>query len=237
MRSLGNGAVRTWWSTTCTLTATLLMGYANSFSFIFNDGAFVSPQTGNFIRMGATIGRGFGVISSSDITLLVGFVAGCIIGGLVASKNASGHPLRGVTSWSAVTGGVLLLALGAETVSNATSVLILSMLSGLCLSLLRKVADVDVNNCIMTGNTKNIFANAVKGVKGGDCLALRKAMVYLGVVLLFFIGAVLAGMVSIFGKETSLVVALAICAIPYIAFGFERLSVGQSDARKRRSVG
>lgn len=206
-----------------TLVATVLMGYVNSYSYIFNGGSFVSPQTGNFVRMGAAIGGGVGAISGNDLALFGGFAAGCVLGGILIASNLKDKPAYDCILWSMIALPVVVLALFAEVVPPVVSVLVLSVLSGVCLALIRSIANVDVNNCIMTGNTKNAVVCFVRGVMGKDASLVRKALVYAFVIGVFFLGALMAGVLSPLGREMGILVACALCLVPYAAMLYARV--------------
>lgn len=197
-----------------TLCSTFLLGYLNAYSYVFNQSSYVTPQTGNLVNLGLAIAREDTASSILNFMLLIGFAIGCVIGAVLLMKIELTHRFLIIT-WSVFTGLLMLVYLLNASLSQPFSVILLATLSGFALTLFRKIEMVDVNNGIMTGNFKNLYANFCGGIGARDQKQLMKAVIYLVVIVTFFSGCILGGYMSNFGEGATLIFSFAFCLLPY----------------------
>jgi uncharacterized membrane protein YoaK (UPF0700 family) len=199
-----------------TCFSTFILGYLNAYSLLFRNASLVSPQTGNLVNLGIRLSQGNTEGLLNNLMLFGGFAVGCFIAPWVASK-ISNKKKEFFISWTifAIPAWLNLLLMGS--IPPALSIFTLSFTSGIGLCFFRKIGKLDLNNNIMTGNLKNMFGTLFEVTILKNKEKSKNFILYAVTILLFFIGALVAGLVSKAGESSTLWVVSILYLIPYIA--------------------
>jgi uncharacterized membrane protein YoaK (UPF0700 family) len=194
--------------------STLILGFLNAYSAIFNHSTLISAQTGNLVNLGIELSRGQIHLLADNLCLLLGFAAGCGLGAVFISKCQKNR----LFGWSLFSAIIWLSTLLSPWMTANHSVVVFSFLSGIALTFFRNFEKSNLNNGIMTGNLKNFYAYVVNFLLRNKKEELKLALDILILVFLFFLGSFLGGAASSLGKGAMLTAVSLSCLIPYIIF-------------------
>lgn len=141
-----------------TIESTLIIGLLNAYSYASASQVYISPQTGNLISIGFHISQGKWVGIWVNLTIFLGFSAGCFLAAGLQSKKWQER--KRLTMNIVIQGIVLFSCILIDLYGlSQLDLLLLSGISGLCLSSYRQIGSTkSVNNSIMTGNLRNLYA-------------------------------------------------------------------------------
>ena len=197
-----------------TCISAFILGYMNAHAALFEIGVFVSPQTGNMINMAIRIGQGDLEGFIRTLAIFGGFLAGCFLGsGLV--KKISNVRKEFFTHWSFFFVPILLNMIFINSIPLLLMIFNLSFVSGLSLCFFRKIYDIEVNNCIITGNMRTIGSSLYEIVIKKN---LSKSVIFWTFTIstfLFFFGALVLTLLAYLGRERTFFVLVIIGAVPY----------------------
>lgn len=179
--------------TNATAVATITLGYLNARSFMHHEGAFAGPQTGNLIKIGISIGQGDFSFPSGELAVLLGFVAGCILGSTFVEHRTLSRTylIEPWLSYSALLLVVAVLDCCSLTVARAA---LGNVAGGLALTAFRSLGAGEVNDAIQTGNLKNVIGGVTENFIAWLRKGVRQSWASTGrcaaAVILFFCGVI-----------------------------------------------
>jgi Predicted membrane protein len=200
-----------------TILSALIVGILDAYSTIQNEGTIMSAQTGNLVNLAVKLATGHFSGLANHFALLIGFALGCILSVFIlrlfkTKKN------RQMILWTVFSIFIWLIALFGSHFSEVMSIIALSFSAGMALSFFRELRSSNLNNGIMTGNLKNMYGALVDVVVYKEVQKLPEAMNLLTVIIIFFVGSLVGGLVSNVSMTAILFVAAVICLLPYIQF-------------------
>ena len=199
--------------TIITCFSIFVIGFLNGHTQVYM-GSFVSPQTGNLIHFGLAAANGNirGIIWSSLI--FFGFIFGCLFSTFTKTVIKK-ERVSFLFGWSIVALPIILYVIFHENIHNYISLFILSSVSGSALCLFRKIAHIELNNIIVTGNMRLFSIAAYDFLVLKDKGKLSNFAIFGIGLFLFFLGAFFFGLANNLGNTGVLVSSVIICAIPY----------------------
>ena len=198
-----------------TIFSAFVVGMLDAYSTIHNDGTIMSAQTGNLVNLAVKLGTGHFSGLANHFSLLIGFAIGCILSVFILrlfkeKKN------RQMILWTVFTIFIWMIALLGAHLSEFMSISALSFSAGVALSFFRELRSSNLNNGIMTGNLKNMYGALVDVFVYREVKKLPEALNLLTVIIIFFLGSFIGGLISNIGLTAILFVAAIICLIPYV---------------------
>ncbi|MBC8589081.1 YoaK family protein [Paratissierella segnis] len=200
--------------TIMTSLPTMLLGYLNVYSLVFNDSNLISVQTGNLINMAIKLSKG-NIDLSNEFSLVIGFALGCFFSTIILLKTEMSFKTL-IIRWTLFSSIIWVYSIFDNYFSDTISIFILSFMSAMALNFFRLINNNVSNNGIMAGNLRNLYASLGKLMILKNLDILNDILCYLLVVILFIIGAYFGSIVSCFGNGTMLLIASGICVIPYL---------------------
>lgn len=194
--------------------STLILGFLNAYSAIYNHSTLISAQTGNLVNLGIELSKGEIDSAADNLCLLVGFGAGCTLAAVLISECKKNWRF----GWSVFSVIIWLSTVFNSILTSNLSVVVYSFLSGIALTFFRDFEKSNLNNGIMTGNLKNFYSYLVNFVLRHKREEAKLALDILLLVLLFFLGSFLGGASASLGKTAMLTGVSASCLLPYLIF-------------------
>ncbi|WKA56597.1 YoaK family protein [Planococcus shixiaomingii] len=175
-------------STALTMLAIFLMGFIDAYTFLQQNEAFVTAQTGNLVSLSVKLFSGQWKEAISHVWVFVGFAIGAFAGEAVIDRSRD----KGIKKYRFYlliqTILLLALALAQEHVAGAIMLFVLGTLAGYELTIFRKFRGTSVNNGIMTGNTKNLMGHLYQLIFNNDSKAKSHFNNLAATVLIFMMG-------------------------------------------------
>lgn len=203
-------------TTFATCLSTFMLGYLNAYSLLFENASLVSPQTGNLVNLGVKLAQGNIDAIAVNIMIFGGFGIGCFLApwllGKVKDKQA-----EFLATWIVFVAPIWLNLIFIDAITPLLSILILSFVSGVGLCFFRKIGQLDLNNNIMTGNLKNMYAALFEGTILKKAEKYKVVFKYAIIILLFFIGTLAAGLVSKLGAFNTLLIITLLSFVPLLS--------------------
>ncbi|MBY7142636.1 DUF1275 domain-containing protein [Virgibacillus sp. NKC19-3] len=210
--------------TVLTAFSTFLMGFIDAYTFITQNGLFASAQTGNMVVLAAKLFEGNPWEAFTHTASFIGFALGAFLGQGIMEffKDHNWKKYRIYLLIQAVF--LFIIACIQQSVGSSMIGLLLGLLAGYELTMFRKIKSTNINNGIMTGNTKNLMNNLYLAIFNKDEEALRTFFTLLLGVGIFMLG-VGSGTVIVlyFGVTLNLWLAFLITGLFYIWLLFKRV--------------
>ena len=196
-----------------TLVSALVMGGLDAYGILAHNGSVVTAQTGNLVNIGLNLAQGEFRALPNHLALLLGFAAGCIlpvfiVKSLVKTKNLW-------VLWTIFTVVVWIRVLLGASLSIFASLVLLSFIAGMALSFFREMRTSNLNNGIMTGNLKNMYAALVEAMVYKQKQKYPEAFHLLLVIICFFCGSFIGGLLAKVSLFVTLLACGIICLCPY----------------------
>lgn len=194
-----------------TIISTFLMGMIDAYTFLEQDGAFASAQTGNIVTLSVKLFTGKFSLLTSHIVVFVGYALGAFVGEAAVDKlkQTALYKSRRILFIQAVLVG--FLAVFQSVLNDSIMIFCLGLLAGYEITVFRKFKTTTVNNGVMTGNTKNMMNNLYQAIFNKSKQARTDFYHFLFIILIFMIGA---GMGVLIMKVSGILLLwLAFCII------------------------
>lgn len=184
-----------------------LAGFLDAVAFVEIDGLYVSFMSGNSMHLGGFLARMNWPGAGLACAVIAIFVAGAVLGTLVADANPSRPRLALMTCELALLGGALGLALPGLT---HAALLIVALAMGMqnCLHLLAQGADV--GRGFITGTLMNLGQSLARAHRDA---AERRKLLPLASSWLAFVAGAIAGTLVIARISLAAALAMAIAAL------------------------
>lgn len=204
---------KNWKQTIITCFGMLITGFMNGHTQV-NMGIFVGPQTGNLINMALNLSFGLQEAFLRNFTNFTAFLLGCIIGTLMVRK-IKGRTALPIIGWTTIVVPFLLYMVFFKQFHFNISIFILSITSGIAISIFRKIADVELNNIIQTGNMRTFSMALLDTFFMGNKEKMKTFLVFGTGIGLFFLGSFLYGITYAIGENSAMIFALILSVVPY----------------------
>ncbi|TLG77478.1 YoaK family protein [Culicoidibacter larvae] len=202
-------------ATFITCLSTFILGYINAYSLLFENSSLVSPQTGNLVNLGIKLSQGFSAGLLTNLMIFSGFGIGCFLAPWLLSK-VKNKQIEFFLTWTVFVAPIWINLLFINTITPLFSILLLSFVSGVGLCFFRKINQLDLNNNIMTGNLKNMYAALFEVTILKKVEKYKTILEYALIIFLFFIGTFIAGLLSSYGAFVTLVIIVGLSLVPYL---------------------
>ena len=199
-----------------TLFSTFLMGFIDAYTFITQDGLFASAQTGNIVVMSAKLFSGSPLEAIAHLSSFIGFAIGAFLAqGMVERfKEYDWRKYRTFLFLQVIF--LFIVALVQQNIGASLIGFLLGLLAGYELTVFRKIKSTDINNGIMTGNTKNLMNNLYLAIFHKNKESLATFFTLLIGIGVFMLGAGAGAFVLLFGTEWNLWTAFILNVIFYV---------------------
>ena len=196
-----------------TIMATFLMGFIDAYTFIEQEGAFASAQTGNMVMLSAKLFTGEFGEAATHLLVLVAYALGAFVGEALIHRYESKelYDSRLILLLQTVLLG--FLAFLQPYLNDAIILFCLGLLAGYELTVFRKFKGTTVNNGIMTGNTKNAMNNLYQALVNRDTKARLDFFHLMTVIVVFLLGAGIGTFVVKWHAQLNLWVAFSLVLI------------------------
>lgn len=209
--------------TALTCLSAFIIGHLNVYSIKFNEGTFVSAQTGNLTNLGIMVSEGDFSSLGSNMLLLFGFGMGCTVGTALLRKFQESSN-RYLLAWMVFAMPIWINGAFVAFIPRWGSVLLLSFTGGAGLCFFRTMGTMDLNNTIMTGNLKNMWALFYEGFALREWGKLFHGLAFFIITALFFLGCLISGLIS-----SSLLFICVIALLPLPVLWYNKAKVGEAD--------
>lgn len=201
--------------TVLTIFSTFLMGFLDAYTFITQDGLFASAQTGNMVVLGAKLFEGDFMEALVHI-FFVGFAVGAFIAqGVIERFKEYGWEKYRIYLFLQMV-FLLIIAIIQKNIGPSVIGFLLGLLAGYELTVFRKIKSTNINNGIMTGNTKNLMNNLYLAIFNKNKEALHTFLTLLLGLCVFMLGVGSGTVVQLFGVYLNLWLAFFITGLFYI---------------------
>ncbi|WP_052360735.1 YoaK family protein [Oceanobacillus manasiensis] len=202
--------------TVLTIFSTFLMGFIDAYTFITQDGLFASAQTGNMVVLGAKLLEGDFMEALVHFSSFAGFAVGAFIAqGIIEHFKEYGWKKYRIYLFLQMV-FLLVIAIVQQNISPSVIGFLLGLLAGYELTVFRKIKSTNINNGIMTGNTKNLMNNLYLAIFNKNKEALHTFLTLLLGLCVFMLGVVSGTVVQLFGVYLNLWLAFFITGLFYI---------------------
>ncbi|WP_057981648.1 YoaK family protein [Lederbergia galactosidilytica] len=208
--------------TILTAFSTFLMGFIDAYTFIIRDGVFASAQTGNMVVLVAKLFGGHFWEAMIHVSAFIGFALGAFFGQAII-EHFKEHDWKKYRIYLLIQAIFLLfIALIQQHIGPSLIGFLLGLLAGYELTIFRKIKSTNMNNGIMTGNTKNLMNNLYLAIFNKDSEALQTFYTLLSGIGIFMLGVGAGTLVLYFGAIWNLWCAFLITGLFYLWLLFKR---------------
>lgn len=191
-------------STGLTVISSFLMGMVDAYTFMQQDGAFASAQTGNLVILSVKAFSGEWAHMLSHLWIFAGFALGAFAGEAMNERSRD-KGMRRYRYYLLIRVAVLFaLAWFQEPASGAIMLVVLGTLAGYELTIFRKFRRTSVNNAIMSGNVKNLMNDLYHYLFNKDKEAKVRVLDLAATILVFMLGAGVGTSITLFNPEWTL---------------------------------
>lgn len=202
-------------STSLTVIASFLMGFIDAYTFLLQDEAFASAQTGNLVGLSVKLFSGQWKEAMSHVYVFVGFSLGAFAGEAMIERSQDKGIKRYRFYLLIRTILLFVLAFFQEQLIGAVMLFALGTLAGYELTVFRRFRGTSVNNGIMTGNTKNLMSNLYRLLFKGDSKAKSQFIDLAATILIFMFGAGAGALIIHFNASYILWMAFIIATFTF----------------------
>ncbi|RQP10050.1 MAG: DUF1275 domain-containing protein [Chryseobacterium sp.] len=196
-----------------TVLATFLMGMLDAFTYLTEDGTFISAQTGNLVMLSVKFFSGRYAEMLENLISFISYFSGAFISQAFAARSRGYEKRRYHRFLLLQTAFFVMFALFYPYVPDTLLVMLLGLLAGYVIDLFRKLGVISVNNGIMTGNTKNLASNLYVAVFKKDGKARASALLLAVTIAVFVLGA---GMGTLLTRHSVQTVLWSFPAVTFI---------------------
>ncbi|MDX8046201.1 YoaK family protein [Gracilibacillus sp. S3-1-1] len=208
--------------TILTIFSTFLMGFIDAFTFITQEGLFASAQTGNVVMMAAKLFAGNPLDALINVSSFVGFSVGAFLAqGVIERLKEYGWKKYRIYLFIQMI-FLLVIAIIQQHIGSVIIGFMLGLLAGYELTVFRKIKSTNINNGIMTGNTKNLMNNLYLAIFNKDKAALHTFSTLLLGIGIFILGVGTGTIVLFFGEQLNLWLAFILTGIFYVWLWIKR---------------
>lgn len=212
-----------------TIYSTFLMGFIDAYTFIVRDGVFASAQTGNMVVLVAKIFGGHPYEALIHILAFLGFALGAFMGqGLIEHYKEMGWKKYRIYLLIQ-TVFLLVVATLQDYMGPGLIGFLLGWLAGYELTLFRKINTTNINNGIMTGNTKNLMNNLYLAIFKKNTAALHEFRTLLLGIGVFMFGVGAGTLVLFIGVSVNLWTSFFITLVVYCWLLFKKEQAEHED--------
>lgn len=216
------GSLSAFVTNSLTIFSVFLMGLIDAYTFIEQNKTFASAQTGNLVSLSIKVFTGKFDEVSSHITVFAGFALGAFIGQTLIDlfKWQGLHKTQIILLFQLVL--LAFLAFFQGFLADSIMLFLLGLLAGYELTVFRQFRGTNVNNGIMTGNTKNMMTNLYNALFDHDKKARNTFINILTIIIVFMLGAGVGALVIKLNSELNLWVAFLLVLLSFLATLFSR---------------
>ncbi|HEV7948552.1 MAG TPA: YoaK family protein [Glaciihabitans sp.] len=201
------------WFTAGLLLLTASTGAIDAVSYLALDRVFTGNMTGNVLFIGFALVGVAGIPLLNNVTALVGFVLGSILGGRIVGRGHSDKLPRS-SAWVLLSGGALALAIGiAWTILGELPhgvllavTFVLAVVMGAQVSAVKPVGNSDITTIVVTNTLANLARDSRLGGGKGQPWAHR----LLAVIAMGAGAAIGAGAINLWGGASAMFAAVII---------------------------
>ena len=172
-------------------------GFLDAYTYILRGGVFANAQTGNIVLLAISLAKGAFYQAGFYIIPIVAFAIGVYITEIIKAKFTKKSFIK-LEHFVILIEIVLLFIVGF--IPNSVPVGIVNVtVSFICsiqVNSFRKIRGVPYASTMCTGNLRSCFENLYKYTHHKDRQALSSCIKYIGVILLFVLGACIGAILS-----------------------------------------
>ena len=202
----------------------LVGGFMDAYSYLARDGVFANAQTGNILLTGVKL---------SEVDLggalhyflpVVSFAAGIMLADLARDRMSAQLHWRQLT---VATEALILLGVSfIPGTANLQANCLTSFACGMQVESFRKIHGRGVATTMCIGNLRSALQNVDDFILTHNRGFLMNGLLYLGVILVFVLGAILGNRcIGLFGLH-AIAVAAALCAVCFFVMFIDRENAG-----------
>ena len=197
-----------------TCASTFVLGYLNGHTQATINN-FVSPQTGNLVHLGLNLANRDSALVLTGFLMFFAFVIGSAAAQNILKREMT--PTRQfMLGWTIFAVPIPIYLFFHEHFSANMIIFTLSAVSGVAMSFFRRIGEVELNNCIVTGNMRFFGINFHEAFFGGDKKRIRPMWIFFLAIFLFFFGAYVCGLALRVGEGMAAWVLISTALVPYI---------------------
>ncbi len=179
-------------------------GFLDAYSYIARGGVFANAATGNIVLLALNLSQGNFQRMLYYLFPIAAYSAGIISAELIR-RRFSGSDMH-ILHWRQLVvaaEAAIVCAVGFIPQGDADflAVIAISYICSMQVESFRKVQGNPFASTMCTGNLRSASENLYKRVFTGDKQAGHKALIYLGIISSFMLGAMLGGAAAIYLKE------------------------------------
>lgn len=198
----------------CMLLA-IVGGFLDAYTFVGRGGVFCNAQTGNIVLLGVYAATGRWHSALAHIPPIIAFVVGVFLAEAIKGKQS---PIPHL-DWKRLilifeTIFLFMIGLIPSSAPNIIVTATVSLVASIQVSSFRKLVDSQFNTTMSTGNLRSASQALFLAFTKKDSAAAIRSIRYFIIILSFFSGALIGGMMtSLFGiKAIWSTIAPLICA-------------------------
>lgn len=209
-------------------------GFMDVYSYVARGGVFANAQTGNILLVGVHLSEGNPASSVRYLFPVISFAVGIVLADLVRGRFESLLHWRQVTVLleALILAGVAFLPGSEDLLANCLT----SFACGMQVESFRKIHGHGIATTMCIGNLRSALQSVDDYALTHRRSALENGLLYLGVILVFVMGAVLGNWcVARFGLH-AIMGAAALLAIAFLVMFVDReRRLTAARARRRRT--
>lgn len=180
----------------CMLLA-IVGGFLDAYTFVGRGGVFCNAQTGNIVLLGVYLATGKQQLALSHIPPIIAFVIGVFLAEAIKKNQSQIHYM----DWKRIvlileTTVLFIIGLLPASVPNVIVTATVSLVASIQVSSFRKLVDSQFNTTMSTGNLRSASQALYLAVTHKDEDAAIRSIRYFAVILSFFSGALLGGIIT-----------------------------------------
>ncbi len=187
----------------------IIGGILDTFCFKENFNTFCLIQTGNFIKVFVELINGNIELGLYSLMIFLVFVLGVILF-KVLNTFVFNRSLLDKSFINSLLLGLLLIPLiflefdssSIFNVNNVVDSICISLTGSLLLVSFSKVGDINFASTMITNDTKLMGESFIDGIKEKDKSKIKKAFIYLGILLAFALGVVITALIINYVDDT-----------------------------------
>lgn len=172
-------------------------GFLDAYTYILRGGVFANAQTGNIVLLAINIAKGAFYQAGFYIIPILAFALGVYITEIIKTKFTK----KAFIKWEhfVILIEIVLLFLAGfmpESVPPGIVNVTVSFICSIQVNSFRKIRGVPYASTMCTGNLRSCFENLYKYTHHKDRQALLSCIKYIGIILLFILGACIGTVLS-----------------------------------------
>ncbi|MEB6209499.1 YoaK family protein [Staphylococcus pasteuri] len=195
---------------------TFVGGYIDAYTFLTRGGTLAAGQTGNIIFLASELSHSDLNGGMLKISSVISFMVGVMFVSLIHHQMATRY--WRLVSLVPITLSCIIVGFLPTSVSNLYILPPLAFGMAMLTTSFSKIEGEGYNNTFSTGNIKNGVIALSEYMLNRDKAPLRKAQLYIRIVLSFIIGAIVSAEVQLFLGTYAILVAATILIVIFIFY-------------------